>query len=246
MEAWAGDTARYALIEADHVTWTWEGEAGVGYRLLDVTDAVQLRAVLESLFSRAYVEEKWQHLVTQEENYLYTGTLLERDGKLYANEKRAFDSSSAYQYDPASIQIMGVTEESISLQVKLRFTVDSTADRSYPLTLRRERGRWVLDGWENDGRSDNSYIRLPEELDARVAADPELGTRLRYVWALGEGLRTATRPGWTGHFPACWSRPPITTGWGLTPTPCRTSPACRWRISRWKLPKRMPSICGWM
>ena len=33
-EAWAGDTARYALIEADHVTWTWEGEAGVGYRLL--------------------------------------------------------------------------------------------------------------------------------------------------------------------------------------------------------------------
>ena len=197
-EAWAGDTARYALIEADHVTWTWEGEAGVGYRLLDVTDAVQLRAVLESLFSRAYVEEKWQHLVTQEENYLYTGTLLERDGKLYANEKRAFDSSSAYQYDPASIQIMGVTEESISLQVKLRFTVDSTADRSYPLTLRRERGRWVLDGWENDGRSDNSYIRLPEELDARVAADPELGTRLRYVWALGEGLRDGdqTRVDW--------------------------------------------------
>lgn len=183
-EDWAGDASRYALDYDDFIEWSEYGEADANYRLLDVTDAAQLRAVMESLFSQSYLEIYWP--VTQKEEDLRAGALLDRDGKLYANDRWTFGHQNGMQYAMDSLQIMGATENTISLQAQLE---SSDYSGIYPLTLRRERGRWVLDGWKTDQRSDNSYIQLPEELAARAEADPELGTRLRYVWALGEGLR---------------------------------------------------------
>ena len=197
-EAWAGDASHYALDYDDRIDWTHYEESNVNYRLLDVTDAAQLRAVMESLFSRDYIEERWQYLVSANEEDMRAGALLNRDGKLYANEQWTFGHTNTYQYDPATMQVMGVTENTIALQIRLYYEDDSSMVTTCPLPLRRERGRWVLDGWKTDQRSDNSYIQLPEELAAQAEADPELGTRLRYVWALGEGLRDGdqTRVDW--------------------------------------------------
>lgn len=184
-EDWSSSPDRQKLDWNDSITRETYNESVTLYRLLDLKDRAQLEAVLESLFSAEYTASLCESTFNPDIPY----ALHESDGKLYANAQWGFEAKNLLQYgDSTSLQLMGAADNVISLQAVLR---DETQGNTYayPLTLRRERGRWVLHGWKSDCQTDNSFVTLPEELRAVADSNPELATKLRYAWALGDGLK---------------------------------------------------------
>lgn len=193
---WLLDIARHTLDYENSITWSNETGTYVNYRLLDVTGAAQLRAVLECVYTQAYAEKQLEGVIAQSgqpEERIYRGMLIEKDGNLYASDQEEYTGGLYGGGELVGAQIMGVTENAISLQANWRLPDDPSVRYNGVLTLRRERGRWVQDGWW-----DNSYIQLPEKLAQQAADDFDLGTRLRYAWALGQGLKDGdqTRVDW--------------------------------------------------
>lgn len=184
-EDWSSSPDRQKLDWNDSIPRETYNESVTMYRLLDLKDRAQLEAVLESLFSAEYTASLCESAFNPDIPY----ALHESGGKLYANALWGFEAKNLFQYgDSSSLQLIGATDNVISLQAVLR---DETQEitHSSPLTLRRERGRWVLHGWKSDCQTDNSFVTLPENLRAVADGNPELATKLRYAWALGDGLK---------------------------------------------------------
>lgn len=156
----------------------------VFYRLLSVQDKAQLRQMLMEVFSEEYTDEMLQELFAPDA----VCALRERDGKLYVSENWLSRQTASRQYTGKLI-LIGRTEDVISLQAQLSYQSGMTQlFENHPLTLRREKSGWKVDGWKNEMAADNSFVELPPELEQMAANDPELATSLQYAWTLGGAL----------------------------------------------------------
>lgn len=181
-ESWASDPAAQQLDCSDSITVERLGEPVTLYRLPDMESRAQVENALLEIFSRNYVDRKMETIFGPDAPY----SLQEQNGALYANGDFGFDNQNVFRYT-GNFVVIGCTEDSISLQAELRDN-DGELTENWPLTLRREEGRWVLDGWKTDEKGDNSFVALPEELEQQTQQDPELASQLRYAWMLGDGL----------------------------------------------------------
>lgn len=181
-ENWASDPTAQQLDYSDSITVERLGEPVTLYRLPDMESRAQVENALLKIFSRNYVDKKMETIFHPDVPY----SLYEQNGMLYANGDFGFDYQNVFRYT-GNFMVIGRTEDSISLQAELCGD-DGEPTENWPLTLRREEGRWVLDGWKTDEKGDNSFVALPEELEQQAQQDPELASQLRYAWMLGDGL----------------------------------------------------------
>ena len=174
-ENWASDPTAQQLDYSDSITVERLGEPVTLYRLPDMESRAQVENALLKIFSRNYVDKKMETIFHPDVPY----SLYEQNGMLYANGDFGFDYQNVFRYT-GNFMVIGRTEDSISLQAELCGD-DGEPTENWPLTLRREEGRWVLDGWKTDEKGDNSFVALPEELEQQAQQDPELASQLRLL-----------------------------------------------------------------
>ena len=185
LEEEAASPASWQLDKSDSFTEEVLGQSCAFYRVLTVQDRAELEQALWEVFSRSYTREVLGSLFRDD----VASTLRERDGKLYASEEWFTRQFSPHQYT-GELSLIGRAEDVISLQAVLSDeSSHAQAEKTWPVTLRREDGRWVLDGWKTEMHSDNSFVALPQELARLAGGDQELAASLRYAWTLGNALR---------------------------------------------------------
>ena len=193
---WAGEGYRDNLDLADTIQVPWGGDTRTMVRQRDITDREQFLAVAGTVYSQASIDTKT----------IWFGdsipTVVEHDGALYVHDDEAFPIETPVDprygwYDYDSLRLLGASEDTLYLEA-IWGNPDWPTSPLLPVVLRREQGRWVMNGWYYHVLRDNSFISLPEELEQQAAADPQLGTQLRYAWALGQGLKEndQTRVDW--------------------------------------------------
>ncbi len=193
---WAGDGYRDNLDPADTIQVPWGSDTCTMVRQRDIADREQFLAVAGTVYSQASINIKT----------IWFGdsipTVVEHDGALYVHDDEAFPIETPVDprygwYDYDSLRLLGASEDTLYLEA-IWGNPDWPTSPLLPVVLRREQGRWVLNGWYYHVLRDNSFITLPEDLEQQAAADPELGTQLRYAWALGQGLKEKdqTRVDW--------------------------------------------------
>lgn len=174
----------WELDKEDSFTEDLYGQSIAFYRLSSLQDKAQLRRMLMEIFSEAYTDEMLQELFAPDA----VCALRERDGKLYVSENWLSRQAPRRQYT-GKLMLIGRTEDVISLQAELSYQGGTVQMfENYPLTLRLEEYGWRIDGWKNEMFADNSFVKLPPELEQAAENDPALATSLRYAWTLGDAL----------------------------------------------------------
>ena len=185
LEDYAAAPSLWELDKSDSFFEEVSGQRFVFYRVASLTDKAQVAQALREVFSETYTDALMEELFRTD----IALSLRERYGKLYVCEEWFSRALSPYQYT-GKFTLIGCAEDVISLQAEL--SCESGAVQKYedlPLTLRREDGRWALDGWKLEARADNSFVQLPAELEQLAQQSPELSAPLRYAWTLGSALK---------------------------------------------------------
>ncbi len=180
--SWKNKAENWALDQTATKTKTIDdGQEIPVYPLLDFANEQQMRQIMQTIFSKEYVQSEWERLF--EKNW--GPFCVDEQGGLLADP--AYGGRVEFWYLPDQMKLLGAMEDKIYLEIPGQ--VNAGPEEAYRLLLVREQGRWVLGGWEADMQWDNDYIALPPELE-QIADQSDEATRLavHIAWRLGESL----------------------------------------------------------